>query len=41
MGNIVYIEPDPVEIEGEGGVLRLQSADREIGRVVAITSDIN
>ena len=40
MGNIVYIEPDPVEIEGEGGVLRLQSADREIGRVVAITSDI-
>ena len=40
MGNIVYIEPDPVEIEGEGGVLRIQSADREIGRVVAITSNI-
>ena len=24
--NIVYIEPDPVEIEGEGGVLRLQGS---------------
>ena len=34
------LNQDPVEIEGEGGVLRLQSADREIGRVVAITSDI-
>ena len=38
-GNIVYITPDPVEINGEGGVLRLQSADREVSRIVSVRAE--
>ena len=40
--NIVYIEPDPVEIEGEGGVLRLQGSasvvNAEIQDIVSLNS---
>ena len=38
-GNIVYITPDPVEIDGEGGVLRLQAADREVSRIVSVRAE--
>ena len=41
-GNIVYIEPEPVEIEGEGGVLRLQDSatvvSAEIQDIVTVNS---
>ena len=40
--NIVYIEPEPVEIEGEGGVLRLQGSasvvNAEIQDIVSLNS---
>ena len=43
MGNVVYIEPDPIPdpvvIDGSGGILRIQEADREVSRIVSVRSE--
>ena len=39
MGNIIFIEPDPVLIEGIGGALNLRDFDRDIIRIVDLRAE--